>query len=301
MFKFIKNIFSPSQDQSVKEKDTDIGYLQARINRLSEIINESLNICEETTNIKTKQGRVSLAEEKLNELKALCLKHGNITLGSLPEIELLISKYKSECSAVHEESFSYKQICEMNSDIIKGYKLCVTMGINTPLKYLKRHNEVAENTNEDIPPKFGIWVAKLSSEFDVFKEGATMASDVGQIPTDGGDFLPYLIDIRKILELKIDGNSDVRDTINRCKSIEQLPSSEKYSGKVFESENSLFSHVLSETSANNFKGLSASNILELYEVGYGSIESILNAPDKVLLSLKGVGKKKLETIRNNLS
>ncbi|MGP9813572.1 hypothetical protein ACTZWT_18850 [Rhodopseudomonas sp. NSM] len=40
----------------------------------------------------------------------------------------------------------------------------------------------------------------------------TMASEVGQIPVDGGDFLPFLLEYRRIIE---DGGGSLTDLASR--------------------------------------------------------------------------------------
>jgi len=41
------------------------------------------------------------------------------------------------------------------------------------------------------------------------------------------------------------------------------------------------------------------HVEDLHALGYGSILEMVQAPDDVLLSLKGIGKKRLEKIRTN--
>ena len=93
-------------------------------------------------------------------------------------------------------------------DIIKGWELSVTMQLRTPLKWLQRHREFhegPERPKETPPPEHACWVPvphtwrELGIDADDVPE-KTMASQVGQIPVDGGDFLPFLLEYRMITE-----------------------------------------------------------------------------------------------------
>ncbi|WP_244861856.1 hypothetical protein [Pseudomonas sp. Ost2] len=89
-------------------------------------------------------------------------------------------------------------------DIVTHFRFCTTMQLRTPLEVLKRHNDTYWDRSAP-PPVFitepwqGIWVpcTRLSG---LFENGATMASEIGQIPISGGDFLRFLLIIREALE-----------------------------------------------------------------------------------------------------
>jgi hypothetical protein len=94
------------------------------------------------------------------------------------------------------------------TDLIAGWQLCVTLQTRTPLAWLRRHNEFhegEERPTEELPQKHAIWIAvpklwhELGIDVDEMPEG-TMASQVGQVPADGGDFLRFLIEYRMIVE-----------------------------------------------------------------------------------------------------
>ncbi|MFT5420316.1 MAG: hypothetical protein ACI9D5_001060 [Candidatus Endobugula sp.] len=205
---------------------------------------------------------------------------------------------------------------DRNRDLVIGYKLSVTMNLGTPLNLLKRHNEIANNAT-GIDASHGIWTHQLDSHFDFLDQGASMASAIGSTPLNGGDFLPYLIGVREIIEKENKDVPDIIDAFDKCKKVRQLPHGHTYNlidgfikesdGLVdyfdilFQTEEKLFEHIIVDISKHEYKGLTVQHIIALNEQGFNSIESILNAPDKVLLSLKGIGNKKLATIRKNLS
>ncbi len=101
---------------------------------------------------------------------------------------------------------SLRQAAEENVDVIAGWTFCATLSTKTPLEWLRRHGETrATAPNEEVPPAYGIWVivtkswAELGIDLPEMPPG-TMASEVGQIPQDGGTFLPFLIEYRTIVE-----------------------------------------------------------------------------------------------------
>jgi hypothetical protein len=82
------------------------------------------------------------------------------------------------------------------------------MQLRTPLKWLQRHREFhagTERPTEALPPQHACWVPlpKTWRELGIDADEiplSTMASQIGQIPVDGGDFLPFLIEYRMIVE-----------------------------------------------------------------------------------------------------
>lgn len=97
----------------------------------------------------------------------------------------------------------------VDDDLIVGAEFCATLQLRTPLRVLKRHKE--QYTGPGVPLAIadeqwqGIWVAKtktfleLGIDIDEWPM-STMASDVGQIPSDDGDYLKLLLAIRGIVE-----------------------------------------------------------------------------------------------------
>jgi len=73
-----------------------------------------------------------------------------------------------------------------------------------------------------------------------------------------------------------------------------------YFPMVFVDDKHALDLILGEIGAPNHDGLTVSHLLELHKKGYKSVMTMLEASDDTLLSLKGVGKNKLETIRKNL-
>ena len=101
------------------------------------------------------------------------------------------------------ETMTIQQLSEQSGALILGYQRWVTMQQTVPLKYLMLHHEmvdkIPEGEADEINPYF-IWQPKLDSKFDFLSKDKTMASSIGPIPTDGGKFLPFLIELRTIIE-----------------------------------------------------------------------------------------------------
>lgn len=85
---------------------------------------------------------------------------------------------------------------------------------NTPLEWLLQHGHTAEAPTK-VPQKFGIWVpvSKSRTGLGLKKQGPrplTMASQFGQISQDGGEFLPFLVEYRRIVEAPDNGINALR-------------------------------------------------------------------------------------------
>jgi hypothetical protein len=57
--------------------------------------------------------------------------------------------------------------------------------------------------------------------------------------------------------------------------------------------------ILKEHDLNELKVFSFSNLIELVDRGYISVQSIIETNDDVLLSLKGIGQKKIDKFRES--
>jgi hypothetical protein len=166
-----------------------------------------------------------------------------------------------------------------------------------------------------------VWLPEVADDFAFLERGATMSSDVGYIPTDGGDFLLFLIEVRKIVEAPRDPSlCEIDDAHARAAALQRIPCGYGYSqdaeyNLVKNSRESgrktyyeilsraepewAFEFVLNELASCSHSGLTVSHIEDLRRQGYGSIVEMIEAPDDVLLALKGIGKKRLEKIRKN--
>lgn len=110
-------------------------------------------------------------------------------------------------------------------DHITGYKFTATMQMRTPAKVLHQHGRIERVASWKLPKIVneswqGIWspVAKtwreIGIEIDEMPMG-TMASDIGQVPADGGDYLRFLLFIKHLNSLDIT-YEEKKDWINTC-------------------------------------------------------------------------------------
>ena len=188
------------------------------------------------------------------------------------------------------------------------YKFSATLAPTTPLRYLRRHGELSFSIPDEeqaMDNQFYIWTPVNKDEYAFLSEGRTTSSSVGPIDPSGGDFLPFLIALRGILEQEANNESDYQVAIEKSESILRLASSSvqgasDYIQKLFNSSQAeLISFTLSEQGSPNFNGLRIEHLAHLSSIGYSTITDMINAPDSVLLDLKGIGPSGLKKIQQN--
>ena len=193
------------------------------------------------------------------------------------------TKSHSESPPSSHQRQSMDELYEANADILEGWTLCVTMSRTTPLEWLLRAGEIAKDPC-DVPQQFGIWVPKtkgwreLGFDIDELPPG-TQASEIGQIPEDGGDFLPFLIQYRKIVEAKEERKITL-DNLNDLGA--QHPEIlSKLGGNLSKS------FVVRELLT--LSGCGAATADRLYQAGYLSKEQVLQETVEGLTKVKGIG------------
>lgn len=98
--------------------------------------------------------------------------------------------------------------------VIVGYEFVATMQCRNTLSVLEQHGRIESLPPEELPdiinePWQGIWVPKSKSwrsigiNVNEFSPGA-MASEIGYIPVDGGDYLRFLLTVKGIGALEVD-------------------------------------------------------------------------------------------------
>ena len=187
-----------------------------------------------------------------------------------------------------------------NDDIIKGLEFIATLQLRTPLRVLLRHGEIHTDINTE-PPKIikemweGAWVEKtktyreLGLAVDEIPEGA-VASDIG--PILRSDYLPFLIALRKIVEL----DEPIENRISKLREMPILGEWKTYVEKHgdIETISGRFFPEFIET----IPKISSAAIDELSELGLDTPNRIAATPNETLLSIKGIGQSKLKTIRD---
>lgn len=177
------------------------------------------------------------------------------------------------------------EVEEEYAEVMDGWTFVATMNTRTPLEWLLRHGE---GTNEPgpYPPEYGYWSPTTKSWAELGLENmadpapTTMASQIGQIPRDGGDFLPFLIEYRQIVEL---GQSrkemlkalDALGTKNRTIA-------RKLGGKL--------SRQFVETELLTLPGCGKVTAQRLYDGKFRSADEVRAASIERLTAIPGIGK-----------
>jgi hypothetical protein len=203
-------------------------------------------------------------------------------------------------------------------EVIKHFYFQADMNISTPLSTLEHHGEI-RYPGDDLP-KYGnllrgIWIPvtksweellgpkaarkakKLLPGSDESAIGKSMQSDIGAIPSDGGKYLPFLREFRKIVESK--GSPEAKRS-----AIESLAERDPEYRKFINRHERIDKEWMDQwLGYNDFLGIAdiATNISKsLYESGFRSSEDLMHAEDKQLLSVKGVGPATVKKIRQKL-
>lgn len=187
-----------------------------------------------------------------------------------------------------------------NEDIITGWRFCATLQMRTPLAILREHNRVVPATRNG-PPQLttemwqGIWVPETGPEWDFLNEGATMASEVGAIPRDGGDYLPFLTAVRMISE----GEASLADKEMALRALAKKcgPHGTPYSR--FMSESALVDRVLPRVI--HLLPIPKPVRESLLGAGHTTLASVKAAPDDALLKVKGLGPKSVANVQEFLA
>lgn len=225
------------------------------------------------------------------------------------QIPMKAAQPKSKIITTIDESRRNKiDTWKNNHDILDGLQFNATLQLRSPLRVLLRHGEIHTDI-DTAPPQIikemweGIWIAKsktyreLGIDIDEPPQG-THASDAGQVIPD--DYLPFLIAIRKIVEL----NDSIE---NRIAKLREMPILDEW--KKFMSQRGP-SHISRNTGIDwvidyffprfvvTIPKIPASIEDSLLRLGFDTPNFIAAAPDETLLSIKGIGQTKLKTIRD---
>lgn len=183
-----------------------------------------------------------------------------------------------------------------SNGLIEGLEFSATLQLKTPLRILTKHGEIHKDRKSP-PPAYaieeweGVWVPKLDSKFDFLKEGATMSSDIGPIPLDDNELLPFLISVRTVVETSLP-IEDRRKKLSESLSETKWPRIASRYGGTASIIDSLFPPFLT-----TIKGLNKETINELFQANLRTPKALEITPDEILLRIKGIGPSKLKKIR----
>ena len=313
-----KKNFDKPASKAPSDRDTQI--LTSSAQQLVSLINESLQLSNNSRNPETKVSRLDFAKDKLEELQAMVAKYQFLKITSLDAVQRSIDELEHEYKkAGHyskgkpkdiNSSITHKDIIDdsqngkldgwADDELIEGFEFCATLQLRTPLRILKRHNEQFKGRGK--PPKIvdeqwqGYWSPKAKSWRDLgidIEEAPmdTMASDVGPIPSDGGDYLKFLIAIRDIVERKNSVTKRLAELNAEMENGKWNVFVQKLGGK--QAITDYFFPCFIET----LPGLQNETVAALRELELSTPKAITTVPDKTLLALKGIGPAKLKKIR----
>jgi hypothetical protein len=177
-----------------------------------------------------------------------------------------------------------------------GYRFNATMALCTPLKVLEKHGEEHPGPVSALPQysdgQDGLWQHRLGSwnELgDVAKEIENrMASAVGSIPRDGGEFLRFLKGFREIVE----SGDTQQQILSRTQGfIEGNAAFKQFANKLhLDNADRVLRYLEQE-----FDGFPGGQILK--KAGFRSRAEVRRASDAELLAVRGIGKSRLRLIR----
>lgn len=280
--------------------------------RLMNLVNESLALANNSTNPDTKVSRLEVARARLSELERLAQQYTFIKLQRLDGVNRSIAALTEEFAAAGY--YAHASIDSLNGyqqdarrsrhaqdgDLVKGRIFCATMQLRTPLRILSRHGEKFGNSIE--PPKImkadweGTWLAQIKTLSEILGvpglpdfESSTMASSVGQIPTDGGEFLKFLKAVRIIVEKPL----PIVDRLSALRSeLKTWPEFVQRLGGRQAIYDEFFPPFLT-----TIPGLQKQVIESLWSAGLTTPATIMATADKRLIAVKGIGPAKLAAIR----
>lgn len=279
---------------------------------LMEIINESLQLAHNSTNPSTKVSRLELARAKLDSLVLIAAQQPFIKLQRLDAVRQTIAQLADEFTSAGYYAQTDESTREFRQDVWKGIDMPVadksrgwvfgaTIQMRTPLRVLLRHGETHEGLSD--PPPIaksrweGFWTPRLKTfrEMGIDLNGLsivrTMASDVGQIPIDGGAYLKLLIRLREIVE----GDSSIEQRRQALRGELRKPDWAEYCARLGGKQrvcDQFFPPFI-----GTIKGLAEPIVEALWSAGLTTPHAIEAVTDKDLLAVKGVGPAKLTAIR----
>lgn len=307
---------SPSSTQSISQSDFDA--LTNSAQRMADIINESLQLSNKSRNPETKISRLHLAKSTLSELEAMAARYPFLQLIKLTTVQNSIVElereyadagYYAEMGPRHINSATTynRTVGDMQTrpvsdwghdDIITGVIFSATLQLRTPLRIIQRHQEVF--TGPGVPPAIadeawhGLWLPTTKSSDDLgidLGAGATVSSDIGPIPSDGGAYLKLLLAIRSVVERR-DAASQRREDLNKVLSEAKWKAFVAKLGGRTTIINQFFPQFVS-----TLPGLRESTVDELIQAGLTTPAAIAAVSDAQLLAIKGIGKTNLKKIR----
>lgn len=212
-------------------------------------------------------------------------------------LEFLFSLFSSDRQSTVKSSAR----APANSDVLEGWEYSATLSLDTPLEALEHDGEVRKTSRRNLPdyggPAAGVWLPKTRSFQDLgidapeFENGER-ASEIGYAPADGGTFLEFLKDFRRIVE----GRRTVPDKIEAIRNLrEENESYRKHYDKLEDG----FAEKFFAKKFCEINGVGEATALELFRNGFQSLQELCGAEDEAILNVPGIGEGTLRSIRSH--
>lgn len=231
-----------------------------------------------------------------------------------------LAKTSSTPSKSSQTPSRYQALAQ--SDVCDGMIFLPTLKLSTPTWILKKSGEVYRG--KAAPPDYGgeqhgIWAPKLHSDFDIFDQGETSASDAGSIEAD--KYLQYAIGLLEIFESDASIHEKMTQASHYAKNNKDLQFIERKvcsfygQGSICEVMSRLISFQDRITYFRNktgslilIDGVSKKISTAMEAKGIRTIDQIMKLSEDELLGVEGIGKKtaakiglSLQKIRSILS
>jgi hypothetical protein len=181
---------------------------------------------------------------------------------------------------------------QSNADVIDGLQFIATLHIGTPLAVLQHHGEEFRGLTSQAPQygsqADGLWIYKTKTFADLgldvpeFPE-SEHATDIG--PMTPSEYLPFLIEFRKIVESK-DQQGDMLEKLNNLRR-----TSDTFS-KIWTNLQSTyddFPRSFFYFPFTEIPGVGRKTAKNLHDAGFRSVIEIVSAPTDRLTQVPGVG------------
>jgi len=278
-------------------------FMFEQANLAAKQLNESLQLANNSTNPSTKVSRLEFARSKLEALRAMTADYPAMSLTDEAKVEKTIERLSEELAAAgyyaqtdsssRSYASTYVEQRKSESGVFGGMLFSATMQLSTPLRILEMHGQ-HHPLDAGPPPSVamheGIWIQALKGQTGLY---GSMASDVGQIPADGGEYLKFLKAVRRITERSGSVAARVSDLGAELDRKEWSDFCIRLGGEGAICD-SFFPAFL-----DTIPKLTEETVELLWEKDWTTPARLALVSDKELLETKGIGPAKLKLIRQS--
>lgn len=236
-----------------------------------------------------------------NQMRVFCKKEGG---NRTPLLKPILELKEPKVEKINESGFEISsgkpfEAYSQNQDLYDRLEFHATLQFRTPLRILSKHGARHKDPNRP-PPDYakemweGIWVPVTKTwrelGFDIDEIEFTSASNIGLIKRS--EYLPFLIALREAVEM--DESIDERVTkLQETLSDKRWDYFKTKHGGADKLVNEFFPRFIETIPKLNYE-----TINELASLKIDTPNQIANTPDDLMLKIKGIGKAKLNTIRD---